>query len=66
MKNIIITVLIVLLIFTGCLCFSFYARGERIKQVVNYDIKKEHLIMQGSGNYNYCPYCGAYIAESEE
>lgn len=66
MKNIIITVLIVLLIFIEYLCLCFYARGERIKQVVNYDIKKEHLIMQESGNYNYCPYCGEYIAESEE
>lgn len=59
--------LILLAIFACFLCFTFYSRGERIKQVVNYDINREHLIMQESGNYNYCPYCGEYIGrESEE
>ena len=67
MKNYIIVFLSILLFFAIFLCLCFYSRGERIKQIANYDINKEHLIMQESGNYNYCPFCGECIgAESED
>lgn len=65
MKNYIIVFLSILLFFAIFLCLCFYSRGERIKQVANYDINKEHFILHESTDYNYCPHCGEYIGEEE-
>lgn len=67
MKDIVIVFLSILLGFMILLNLTLYSRGERIKYVVNYDINREHLLMQEINGYSYCPYCGEYIGtESEE
>lgn len=67
MKDIVIVFLSILLGFMILLSTTLYSRGERIKYVVNYDINREHLLMQEINDYSYCPYCGEYIGtESEE
>ena len=64
MKNDVLILLISIALFMSLiLCFTFYERGERIKQISSYDVNKEHYIMHEEKGYNYCPYCGEQIGE---
>ena len=66
MKDIVIVFLSILSVFMILLSITFYSRGERIKYVANYDINREHLLMQEINGYSYCPYCGEYIGTGSE
>lgn len=67
MKDRIIMILGMLLGFMCFLLFMFYARGEYIKKVADYDVNKVHVsIHELNDEYNYCPYCGEYIGELED
>lgn len=59
-KDTIIFILIIVWAITITFALATYKRI----QIIDYDIKRDHMIM--SDVYNYCPICGAKLVESED
>ena len=59
-KNILLTIMTVLWILSMPFIMAVYQRTK----IVDYEIKRDHMLM--SGVYNYCPVCGAKLVESED
>lgn len=60
MKEFIKIVVILIWLFTITFALATYKRT----QIVDYDVKRDHMIM--SSKYNYCPICGEKLKENEE
>lgn len=59
-ENILLTIMIIL----WALSMPFIVATYQRTKIVEYDIKRDHMLM--SDVYNYCPICGAKLVESEE
>ena len=52
------------MIILWALSMPFIVATYQRTKIVEYDIKRDHMLM--SDVYNYCPICGAKLVESEE
>ena len=51
-------------IFIWLVTITFALATYKRTQIVDYDVKRDHMIM--SSEYNYCPICGEKLKGNEE